>query len=131
MPIRSDKTVRYHFTAPASDTQIAEWVANQHNFSVSMRMVLKDYIARHGMTDASCLPLQFASDVVPISNANSTVVNESIDEPVISVKNESEPEVKEEAKTEAKSEIEAEQAAIPEEKPKNSAAADMLADMLS
>ena len=55
----NSKTARYNFTAPTSDTQLAEWIEKQHSFSVSIRIVIKDFIARHGMTDASCLALSF------------------------------------------------------------------------
>lgn len=54
---RGPKTIRYHFSAPASDVQIAEWIEAQHNFSSSIRLVIKDYIAKHGMIDATCLPM--------------------------------------------------------------------------
>lgn len=53
----NSKSVRYHFTAPASDVQIAEWAEKQHSFSTSLRIVIKDFIARHGMTDASCMAM--------------------------------------------------------------------------
>lgn len=58
----SSKSVRYHFSAPESDTQLAEWVETQHSFSVSLRVVIKDFIARHGMIDATCLAMSFDDD---------------------------------------------------------------------
>lgn len=119
----SGRSIRYHFTAPASDTQIAEWVNNQHNFSTSMRIVIKDYIARHGMTDASCLPLSFS--VEPIEN-------NSIEEPMVATtKKEVSNEVAEPVDTPeqvvAKANPQTEKPAVKEK----DNAADMLADMLS
>lgn len=58
----SDKSVRYCFTAPISDVQLAEWIEIQHNLSMSIRLVIKDYIAKHGMADATCLPMMTDDD---------------------------------------------------------------------
>lgn len=60
---KTGPSVRYHFSAPESDTQIAEWVALQHNFSTSMRILIKDYIAKYGMQDIACLPLTISDDI--------------------------------------------------------------------
>lgn len=51
------KSVRYVFSVPKSDVQIPEWIENQYNLSTSIRILIKDYVARYGMTDASCLPI--------------------------------------------------------------------------
>lgn len=60
---KTGPSIRYHFSAPESDKQIAEWVDLQHNFSTSMRILIKDYIAKYGMRDISCLPLSISDDV--------------------------------------------------------------------
>lgn len=76
------KSVRYHFSAPVSDTQIPEWIEKQHNFSTSIRIVLKDFIARHGMIDASCLGLSF-DNADMTSSESRTTVQQPAAEPVI------------------------------------------------
>lgn len=53
-PAASIKSIRYHFTVPGADAQFAEWAKLQYNFSTSVRVAIKEYIARHGMTDAGC-----------------------------------------------------------------------------
>lgn len=80
------KSVRYHFSAPVSDTQIPEWIEKQHNFSTSIRIVLKDFIARHGMIDASCLGLSFDNADMTSSETRTTVQQPAaapVSEPVI------------------------------------------------
>lgn len=71
---KTGSSVRYHFSAPESDTQIAEWVKLQHNFSTSMRILIKDYIAKYGMRDISCLPL-----AIDDAEARPTFVAQSAD----------------------------------------------------
>lgn len=80
MSKNNTKSVRYHFTAPVSDTQLAEWAEKQHNFSVSVRIVLKDFIARHGMIDASCLALSFDNKDTVLSEVH-TAVQQPVAEP--------------------------------------------------
>lgn len=48
------KSTRYHFTVPEADTEVNEWAKLQYSFSTSVRVAIKEYIARHGMTDAGC-----------------------------------------------------------------------------
>lgn len=91
------KSIRYHFSAPPGDTQIAEWVALQDNFSMSMRMVIKDYIAKHGMVDASCQPMMMTDNapVVTMPHTNVEVVDkQQVEDPIPETK--SEPETIEE-----------------------------------
>lgn len=45
---------RYRFTVPLADESVLEWCENQANLSFSLRMLVREYIAKHGMTDATC-----------------------------------------------------------------------------
>ena len=112
MPL-STKSVRYCFTVPTTDTQIAEWAALQYNLSTSMRLIIKDYIAKHGMVDASCQPMMMADDapVVALPRTDVEAVNKQpVEDPVPETK--SEPE------------------AIKENVVKSSPADDILADLM-
>ena len=57
-------TQRYHFSVPISDIQVHEWIRCQNNYSMSLRIVIKDYIAKHGMIDSSCLPMSINDKAV-------------------------------------------------------------------
>ena len=109
----SAKTARYTFTVPTTDTQIVEWAALQHSLSVSMRLIIKDYIAKHGMVDASCQPMMMTDDVpvVTVPHINVEAVDEQpVEDPI--------PETKSESET------------IEENIVKNSPADDILADLM-
>lgn len=45
---------RYRFTVPLADESVLEWCENQANLSFSLRTLVREYIAKHGMTDATC-----------------------------------------------------------------------------
>lgn len=63
-----DKTsTRFAFSVPKGDTQILKWIEAQYNLSSSIRMLIKDYIARNGIDDVSCRSLTFTDNVVTIS----------------------------------------------------------------
>lgn len=76
----NSKSVRYHFTVPLSDVQIAEWVEKQHNFSTSLRIVIKDFIAKHGMTDASCMAMSFDCPGSSNDCRETTLTSETVQE---------------------------------------------------
>ncbi len=80
---KDSKSIRYHFSAPAADTQISEWAEHQHNLSISIRLVLKDFIARHGLIDVSCLPIMpLTNDCPPtISKTSVDTAQNSVNEP--------------------------------------------------
>ncbi len=46
---------RYRFSVPAGDAAVLDWIKNQDNLSYSLRLVIRDYIQRHGYGDATCL----------------------------------------------------------------------------
>lgn len=54
---QSDSPIRHQFTVPVGDAMVNDWIALQNSSSDSLRTVIKDYIARHGMTDATFQPL--------------------------------------------------------------------------
>lgn len=76
-----NKTTRYHFSAPASDQQIAEWAAAQHSFSTSIRMLIKDCIAKYGMEDVTCRSMMIADDVTVTTGPQGELIA-TIREPV-------------------------------------------------
>lgn len=84
MTKKDSKTVRYHFTAPAADTQIAEWAKHQHSLSISIRLVLKDFIARHGLIDVSCLPIMPLTNDCPqtVESVPENITQEEVSKPV-------------------------------------------------
>ncbi|MGN0639346.1 MAG: hypothetical protein ACI4JT_00180 [Oscillospiraceae bacterium] len=51
----SNSTVskRLQVTVPICDTTVIEWLDKQESASESVRTVIKDYVVRHGMTDAA------------------------------------------------------------------------------
>ena len=64
MAANDSKLNRYHFSVSPADNQLNTWVNAQHNLSASIRMVLKNYISRYGMLDATTLPAQFDDESV-------------------------------------------------------------------
>lgn len=75
------KTTRYHFSAPSSDQQIAEWAAAQHSFSTSIRMLIKDCIAKYGMEDVTCRSMMIADDVTVTTGPQGEIIA-TVREPV-------------------------------------------------
>lgn len=45
---------RYRFSVPHADVSINEWVENQSNLSMSLRMLIGECIERHGFGDYTC-----------------------------------------------------------------------------
>lgn len=73
-----DKTsTRFAFSVPKGDTQIINWIDAQYNLSSSIRMLIKDYIARNGIDDVSCRSLAFTDNVVIASVPKSELLVES------------------------------------------------------
>lgn len=61
--------VRHRFSVPKADESVTEWIAHQSNLSFSIRFLIKDYIRVHGMTDATCAPVEQRGKVGRPSNA--------------------------------------------------------------
>lgn len=45
---------RYRFSVPHADVSINQWVENQSNLSMSLRMLIGECIERHGFGDYTC-----------------------------------------------------------------------------
>lgn len=45
---------RFRITVPAEDVSVLEWITVQQNVSYSIRQLIRDYIQKEGMTDATC-----------------------------------------------------------------------------
>lgn len=73
----SDKTARYSFTAPLADKQIIDWIQTQQNLSLSLRLVIKDYIARHGVSDIMCMPMMIDDEAVVTGRKNGADENQN------------------------------------------------------
>lgn len=51
------EALRFRFSVPVEDVSVREWVEKQHNLSMSVRQLIKDYIEANGYTDATCQPV--------------------------------------------------------------------------
>lgn len=60
---------RYRFSVPLEDTSVREWIDAQANLSHSLRTLIRDSIRKHGMMDATCLPVEQIGKVGRPSNA--------------------------------------------------------------
>lgn len=49
--------LRKRFTIPPQDESVLEWVNEQISLSASLRLVIREWIERHGYGDATCLPV--------------------------------------------------------------------------
>ena len=65
MIIMSNSTAsrRLQVTIPICDTTVIEWLDKQESASESVRTVIKDYVVRHGMTDAACQPMMIVGNI--------------------------------------------------------------------
>ena len=45
---------RYRFSVPHADVSINQWVENQSNLSMSLRLLIGECIERHGFGDYTC-----------------------------------------------------------------------------
>lgn len=46
--------IRYRLSVPESDVDVIEWIMAQANLSISMRALIKRYVAEEGIRDAFC-----------------------------------------------------------------------------
>ncbi len=49
---------RYRFSVPNADESVNQWIDAQGNLSHSLRELIKDYIRKYGITDATCMPVE-------------------------------------------------------------------------
>lgn len=82
---------RLQVTIPYSDTMVIEWLDKQESASESVRMVIKDYVVRHGMTDAACQPMMIMGNI-PEAASNDSETLEHNDSTDTAVENEFESE---------------------------------------
>ena len=53
----SDQPLRYRVTVPLKDSDVINWMVEQSNPSVSIRMLIRAFIAKYGISDVTCLPV--------------------------------------------------------------------------
>ena len=58
---------RYRISVPDDDEATVAWFANQHNPSVSVRLLIKQYIEQNGIGDFFSSSVDGAKKVVPFS----------------------------------------------------------------
>ena len=81
MPKTAEPGIRYRFSVPEQDTAVHEWIKNQLNMSMSLRMLIKDDINRNGYSDLTCRvnrEIPKTSDVAVVSDVPPAVVQPSI-----------------------------------------------------
>lgn len=49
-----DNFKRYRFSVPNADTSVNDWIAVQTNLSMSLRLLIGEYIEKYGYEDATC-----------------------------------------------------------------------------
>jgi hypothetical protein len=54
MPRVAEPGIRYRISVPEQDAGVHEWIRNQLNLSMSLRMLIKDDIHRNGYSDVTC-----------------------------------------------------------------------------
>ena len=59
----SPNSMRLQFTVPKCDTTVFKWIEAQNSLSESVRTVIKDYVSRHGMTDAAVEEVYISENV--------------------------------------------------------------------
>lgn len=45
---------RHHVIVPIEDTVVEDWIKKQNNFSGSLRVLIKQYVLKYGVTDILC-----------------------------------------------------------------------------
>lgn len=45
---------RHHVIVPVEDTVVEDWIKKQNNFSGSLRVLIKQYVLKYGVTDILC-----------------------------------------------------------------------------
>ena len=57
MAERKTDSERFRFTVPAKDADALAWITEQSNLSMSLRMLIRQSIARDGIVDITCKPI--------------------------------------------------------------------------
>lgn len=47
---------RHHLIVPEADTIVEEWIKKQDNISGSLRVLIKQFVNKYGVTDILCCP---------------------------------------------------------------------------
>lgn len=55
---RKPPPVRFRLAVPVADQPVIDWLNMQDNVSGSLRLVIREYIERHGFVDATCAPVE-------------------------------------------------------------------------
>ena len=50
----ASNTKRFRLSVPEEDETVKEWLENQVNYSVSIRLLIRQDIAKHGFSDVMC-----------------------------------------------------------------------------
>lgn len=67
----AEQPLRYRVTVPLQDTDVINWITAQANPSFSIRTLIRAYITKYGITDATCLPAATGIDIdIEMSNNN-------------------------------------------------------------
>lgn len=59
-PKKSDTQRVYKIVVPNGDASVLEWMELQDDPSVSIRLLVKDYISRKGFQDIACMPAEYS-----------------------------------------------------------------------
>lgn len=54
MPKTAEQGIRYRFSVPEQDAAVHEWIKNQLNVSMSLRMLIKEDVNKNGYSDVTC-----------------------------------------------------------------------------
>ena len=57
---KSETQTRFPIDVPNGDVSVIEWFNIQDDPSVSIRLIIKDFIQRKGMIDAACVPVDYS-----------------------------------------------------------------------
>lgn len=56
---KADMMHTYKIDVPNGDVSVIDWLEMQDNVSISIRLLIKDYITRKGFNDVACLPAEY------------------------------------------------------------------------
>lgn len=54
---KSEKPLRYRVTVPLKDADVINWMAEQSSVSFSIRLLIRAFIAKYGISDVTCVPV--------------------------------------------------------------------------
>ena len=79
MAERTRNIKRYRLSVPEADTSVNDWIASQDNLSFSLRCIIKDAIARYGLTDVTCIGgFHQEPQAVVLQDANEQLMEPSV-----------------------------------------------------